>query len=423
MRVYKVNLFYCKILQSQYIYCYHLNHTVYLQQTKGEDVSRFQSDIQSPNLIKALPTGNIEVSHSEGVNIQEIAEFASRYNNKRHFLIASKLLGKYIPARPSTVAMTQKKLAEKMHCINHKTLFLGFAESCSGFGEGVFEQVMAMHPAIADKSSYIHTTRQFDEEKHSIAVAFKEEHSHAVNQVILMPEDDLIKDTFCNAETVVLIEDEITTGNTIKNFLNEYIQHINPHLKRVVILTILDIRTLSHKADLALSFPDIQIMSHSLCSASLRFYKTRDNDIFIPKAVYKSNSLETVLTTGRIGLLPKNKCFDKHLETLKSLDPNTPITVIGTSEYTGLARDIGLQLEKCGYDVEMLCTTRAPLQVGNAIKVKYTFGDHYGDGIEHYLYNFDTKRHPVFFYENKQQANIHKDLHDALQATVITGDE
>ncbi len=372
-------------------------------------------------LKEQLPTGIIEATHSSGVHIQEIAGFASRYNNKRHVLIASKLLGKYIPAKPSIVANAQQTLASFFHANDRKTLFLGFAESCSGFGEGVFKEVLKKSPFLKDKAAYIHTTRQFDIKTHSVSVAFKEEHSHAVNQVVLTPKDNDVRDVFFSADTVVLIEDEITTGKTMHNFLNEYLAKVNPNLKRVTILTLLDIRNVSRKVELAASFPHIQFMTHAMCASSLNFYKEKDNDIFKPRNEYSATPLTISENTGRMGIKYNESDLSQDLESLRlqGLDLSSPITVIGTSEFTNKAKEFGVYIEKMGVDVEMLSTTRAPLKVGNAIKTKMTFSDHYGDGIEHYLYNYDTSRTPVFFYENEEQAHLHSDLHAALGAFYI----
>jgi hypothetical protein len=367
-----------------------------------------------------IPTGRIEVGHIEGKPITEIAGFASRYNNKRHFLIASKVLGKYIPTKPSDISRAQDELASLYIPINHKTLFIGFAESCSGFGNGVFESVLNKNTQLIDKSAYIHTTRQFKDGHHDISIAFKEEHSHAVNQVIMRPKDGKIKDIFENAETIVLVEDEITTGKTIENLLNEYLSLVNNSIKRVVILTVLDVRTLSDKVRLIQSFPRIQIITHALSHSSLLFYKEHDNDVFMPKNKYIGNAISIPLNTGRQGVMYKNDDVSEQVsEIIATVDKSIPITVIGTSEFTHWPKLFAEELEKNGFDVLISSTTRAPLKIGNDIKTKLTFPDHYGEGIEHYLYNLDSERKSIFCYENEEQLNVHTFLHRALDAIAV----
>lgn len=376
------------------------------------------------NLTCELPTGRLSIVHQKGTPLQEIADFASRYNNKRHFLIASKLIGKYVPARPSVIRDAQRTMATLPNLFNCPTLFVGFAESCSGFGEGVFDEILSQQKMLRTQSMYIHTTRQFCSATQDVAIAFKEEHSHAVNQVILNPLDKTQSEIFNTASTVVLIEDEITTGKTIKNFLNEYVSTINNKLKRVVILTLLDIRKTSDKMELGLAFPDLQILSYSMCSSSLQFYKSRDNDVFKQKNSYQHSELNVPLINGRGGLMANDCRRDEAiaLSIMNSISADTPITVIGTSEYTAMPRKVGVILESHGYDVEMLSTTRAPLKIGNAIKTKMTFTSHYGDGVEHYLYNFNTNRQAIFFYESKEQSDMHQSLHASLKAMTFFGE-
>jgi len=189
----------------------------------------------------------------------------------------------------------------------------------------------------------------------------------------------------------------------------------------VIILTLIDIRTIEQKTMLSLAFPQLQITTQSMCTADLSFYKKHDNDIFKPKRSYLANSLPIPLELGRNGIMRQSKNIDEYVKKIMPMDSSTPVTVIGTSEYTNLSRKIGLQLEEMGFDVETLATTRAPLKVGNAIKSKMTFNDHYGDGVEHYLYNFDTNRVAIFVYESEAQAAMHKDLHESLKSKVIVG--
>jgi 5S rRNA maturation endonuclease (ribonuclease M5) len=376
--------------------------------------------LNGTNNLIALPTGDIEVINHTGHPVEEIADFASRYNNKRHVLITSKLLGKYIPTRPSHITSAQIELASKFIPINHKTLFIGFAESCSGFGHGLFEHILDMNNQLIGKSAYIHTTRQFDQDKHKLAIAFKEEHSHAVNQVVMKPEREDIADIFNNAETIVLLEDEITTGNTIKNLLNEYLENINSKIKRVVILTILDVREKSHKVGLIKSFSEIAIMTHSLSEASLRFYKKYDNDTFTQKKKFQEKKLNIILETGRQGILYKELPIINAVSAIEDkVTKDDKLTVLGTSEFSHWPKKIAEELEKSGYDTEVLTTTRAPLKVGNAIKNKITIPDHYGEGIEHYIYNLDTQRKVIFCYESSEQAELHKELHKLLDAIIV----
>jgi len=369
-----------------------------------------------------LPTGTINADTTKGRTLPSIADFASRYNDKRHFLIASKLIGKYIPARPCEIEKAQRELSEQLFPIDHKHFFMGFSESCSGFGQGVFEEAIKQHPRLKGQSGYLHTTRQFKNSKEPISIAFKEEHSHAVDQVVMTPKSKEMRDVYYNAKTIVLVEDEITTGKTIENFLEMYIGGVNNKIVRVVILSILDIRSQSDKIRLITRFPNIQIITHSLCDANVNFYKESENDMFLPKNTNPQKDISICARGGRLGVTEaedSQNIIDACHLIYKELGKNHSITIVGTSEFTHWPRLVASQLEQDGIDVNMLSTTRAPLKVGNSIKSKLAFDDHYGDGIEHYLYNIDLTRMLVFVYENKEQMNMHKELLKSLNALAI----
>lgn len=145
---------------------------------------------------------------------------ASRKNNeKRNFLFVSQLLGKHIPILPEHFFAGCKQLATqyaegkglKIHdgrfVCKKKTLFIGFAETATAMGHGVFEQ-------FDGDITYVHTTRN-DVKNYEFGFEFEEEHSHATQQLFFLEKENAITD----AEEIVIIDDEVTTGNTILNII------------------------------------------------------------------------------------------------------------------------------------------------------------------------------------------------------------
>ncbi|MFV8070012.1 phosphoribosyltransferase domain-containing protein, partial [Enterobacter cloacae complex sp.6730869] len=70
---------------------------------------------------------------------------------------------------------------------------------------------------------------------------FKEEHSHATDHLIYLPDDEEKRRRVTNARTLVLIDDEATTGNTFINLLSALrntgkLQHI----EQVIAVTLTD---------------------------------------------------------------------------------------------------------------------------------------------------------------------------------------
>jgi len=153
----------------------------------------------------------------------ELTDFSSRINSKRGFIFVSKILGKHIPVKPSIMSFYFDKLVKllKEKLNNHETVFIGFAETATGISNYIFESINH------NNSFFIHTTRYlFNKE---IFVEFKEEHSHAPSQILYCPDKENLKEILINAKNIVLIDDEITTGKTIKNIIDT----LKPKLKKL----------------------------------------------------------------------------------------------------------------------------------------------------------------------------------------------
>lgn len=198
---------------------------------------------------------------------EELFSLAIRKNKKRHFLFASTVIGKYLAVHPYRPLLISKLLAAA-YCeevegktptelttllkawkqlpdaeafeeikmqkfdLNEKTLFIGFAETATGLGHGVFS-------TFNGPCAYLHTTRAHlvDEVPELI---FREEHSHAVGHNCFARElPDMA--TF---ESVVLIDDEITTGNTALNLIKAL--HQEAGIQSFAVLSLLDWREEQH---------------------------------------------------------------------------------------------------------------------------------------------------------------------------------
>ncbi|WNS47028.1 phosphoribosyltransferase family protein [Paenibacillus sp. MMS20-IR301] len=196
---------------------------------------------------------------------------AARINKKRSFLFVSKVLGKHIPVNPYTPLLSGAALAlllylemsedaadremmdklmdQAVHGLIHPeyaeeayrdllaaclvlprpVLFIGFAETATALGH-------SMYNMFARGASYIHTTREHIPELESV-VTFEEEHSHAVDHLCYALNSKLLSGT----EPVVLVDDEITTGNTAINTIRD-IQSKFPR-REYVVASLLDWRS------------------------------------------------------------------------------------------------------------------------------------------------------------------------------------
>jgi len=197
---------------------------------------------------------------------EALFSMAARKNKKRGFLFVSKVLGKHIPVHPLTPLLgsgalagcyaeallgdstilkqcdfsraftdpavrqaTWEKICEQRIRLSRPTLFIGFAETATALGHGVFA-------CFDGPARYIHTTR---EEIPSLvdALQFQEEHCHAPEHRCY----PLDPEVFGADSDIVLVDDEITTGKSALNFIRA-IQSRYPR-QRYTVLVLLDWRS------------------------------------------------------------------------------------------------------------------------------------------------------------------------------------
>ncbi len=151
---------------------------------------------------------NIKENKSSFADRQLVMMVKRENNKKRNYLLVDSKQGKHIPANPSDVIKLFLELGEelKKSVGDEKILFIGFAETATAVGAGV--------ASCFPDSYYLHTTRETDDGRKPV-VEFKEEHSHAVEQILYCDDWDSISDV----DRIIFVEDEITTGKTIMNFI------------------------------------------------------------------------------------------------------------------------------------------------------------------------------------------------------------
>ncbi|MFN2562210.1 MAG: phosphoribosyltransferase [Jatrophihabitans sp.] len=161
--------------------------------------------------------------------LTDLVQVALRRNPRRAHLLVSTVLGKHVPADPRTVHDTGLELGRVVGKTldGRSALVLGFAETATGLGHCVAEALGA---------DYLHSTRR------SVAGvaargSFEEEHSHATSHQLL-PEDPGL---FARTETLVLVDDELSTGRTARNTIREL--HGAAPRSHYAIAALVDLRT------------------------------------------------------------------------------------------------------------------------------------------------------------------------------------
>jgi hypothetical protein len=331
----------------------------------------------------SLKTGTLKIKESTELN--RLLSFSSRINKKRGFFFVSKVLGKHIPTTPSIMESTYKELANLIPKSEEKTLFVGFAEAATALGQGVFEALNQ------DNSFYMHSSRF--KTSHEVLLSFQEEHSHAPSHIFYAPQDKSLQELLENITRIVLIDDEVTTGNTANNLIEEF-KKILPKVKTYTLITILDWS--SKKYD---NF-DI----YSLYKGHFSFEKnTKDFSNTIKSEAKDIPSLEKVIpyNFARYGTKKLNIDVKKYIK-LEDFR-NKKVLVLGTAEFMYAPYLLAKVLEDAGVETYFQATTRSPINIDGAITSKIEFKDNYFENIDNFLYNVIDRDYDkvIVCYETK----------------------
>ncbi|MFB8140208.1 phosphoribosyltransferase [Streptomyces parvus] len=168
--------------------------------------------------------------------LRELLGLALRRNPKRAHLLVSNVLGKHVPQRPSVVYGAGYGLGERVRALlgeeeARRAVVLGYAETATGLGHAVAD-------GLRD-APYLHSTRR---PVAGVAQAggFEEAHSHATSH-LLLPEDPALLAQGAEASTLVLVDDEFSTGNTVLNTIRA-LHELHPR-DRYVIVALVDMRS------------------------------------------------------------------------------------------------------------------------------------------------------------------------------------
>jgi len=397
--------------------------------------------------------------------LTSVFDNAIRDNAKRRFLFVSKVLGKHIPILPTTlqiigrllasawyediealtmtdtielssylplltsyvlekhtkindevilkeimIKLSKSGLLEKQYTLKEKTLFIGFAETATGIAQSVF--------SCFSNAGYIHTTR---EQINGMLpeFVFTEEHSHATEHMLYINDKNFLKDY----ERIVLVDDELTTGNTARNLIS------NLPGNKFGILTILDWRNKTQQESLN-NFDSKAVIVSSLIKGTLDTvveYATETIDKQIefcsPSNAYYQELYVNSHVKGE-NLVVSNGCFgitsDDQLKInlimkkigallLKQRKPGN-LLCLGTEEFIYIPCALSSML---GDGVYFHSTTRSPIiSYDNAdycIKNKFSFISPYDEKRTNYVYNIPKGFYKqVFVFLEKEISNVSK---------------
>lgn len=380
-----------------------------------------------------------------GVNDFDLFDMAKRVNKKRSFLFVSKVLGKHLPAKASNVLYYSMLLARRLNEVfvgsedtfdwsmdpdcfvkdnldryyknDKKLLFIGFAETATGLGQCVFDRF--------ENSVYFQTTREVIDGVDSV-LTFEEEHSHATSHYCYVN-----REVLNNRDTIVLVDDEVTTGNTSLNIIKD-IQKKYPRDEYVVV-SYLNWMSEEEKLKYAefekvegIKIKFVYLLAGEIDRSyveSLKESEITDVDV---RAEIDMVDIHTdvfrdaggyIKETGRFGLSHVENQELKRLikETTLAKNPNT--LVIGDGELMYLPIMIAYYLG----NASVKTTTRSPIHVesveGYLIKDGLRFDSLDGKDIKMHLYNnVDEHKNAVIVVENVLAIDRVSNLVDKLYA-------
>ncbi len=375
-----------------------------------------------------LPSGRLDVHiHEEtpdfGLNV--LCDFAARNNPKRGFLVVSKVLGRHIPSDPLLMHRVHGTLAAKLASTDlpGPVVFMGMAETAICLGQAVHDTYANLTERQGD-TMFLHSTRQIlDGDEDGIVAEFSEPHSHAARHIVYSPLQFQLKAMLKAARSLVLIDDESSTGTTFMNAARAMAQLV-PCLQVVSTAVITD---WSNGADWRQK-EGWKGASVALLRGELSWHGRADFVSETPP-VTNTGALGHVANSfdyGRRGTatpyhrLPAGASYAQFAGAITRSIKAQSYLVVGTGEFTYPAYRLALAMRERGHKVCVQATTRSPVHLGGAIGSVLRFADNYGADVPNFLYNaqpIDGQK--VIIVCETGEASIDPTLVEALDAHVI----
>lgn len=359
-----------------------------------------------------LPGGTLDITvRHETMPLDLLCGFAARNNARRGFLIVSRVLGRHLPSRPSAMAAAANALAARIAAdLPGPVLFVGLAETAICLGQSVHAAWAAA--TARDDSLFLHSTRQ------QLDVApiatFDEPHSHASAHLLHAPADDTLAARMARARSLVLVDDEASTGTTLVNAARA-IRGVVPGIERIVTAVLTD---WSDGAAYLRAMP-VAASAVALIAGKLDWRAEGtvpvSFDSPFPGALGRMTAHSNV---GRRGIDRDPPGIAARAAALAGPAPER-LLVLGTGEFTYIPFVLARALEAAGHDVVMQATSRSPVRIGGVIETALTFADNYATGVPNYAYNLEKRGRRVLICHETPRGSVDRALIAALDAETV----
>lgn len=362
--------------------------------------NHFSSDIRKMVMAKQkiveLSRGTLTLTYQNKGKYQldDLLGFAERINPKRAFLFVSKVLGRHIPVAPRQMRQAFTDLANLIpDDLPEPILVVGMAETAVGLSAGFHQILKQRYPNVL----LLNSTRHAQNGK--LLTTFSEDHSHASQHLLYQSDDEAINQQLFATKTLIMVDDEASTGKTCQNVVTALQQAGLNQLQQVHLATLVDwsLAKITPK-----SLSNILFCRHHLLSGNWHWVeKNATANISMPDVATTKAGSQPLLDTGSWGRLPTMysdtglKFLQKSL--INQLDvallKNKKVLVLGSNEFVWLPFLLAEYLENQWVNVKFSALTRSPIAINtdSAIKSVITFYDNYGLGMTNFVYNVEIQ--------------------------------
>lgn len=317
--------------------------------------------------------------------VEDMLGIAQRENNtKRGYLLVNRFQAKHIPVKPGKAMQLFQELCMQIKLDNKSEhiVFIGFAETATAIGAAVASY-------FSENVYYIQTTREDMPQRFSI-VDFREEHSHATEQRLYCCDRNIL----LKADKIYFVEDEITTGKTILNFIHALKKNgIHKEYGAVSIVNSMNEEQRKQYEDEKVKLHWLVQLENTFDSLTFDEYQLEEQQIDRRKQV---NIIEIAgKKEPRCGVWMKE--YDLACRLLADeilykveIEKNQEILVLGTEEcmYPALRCAKKLEEEKSGINVVCHATTRSPIVPDSCLlKNRISLDSVYEHGRKTFLYH------------------------------------
>lgn len=340
--------------------------------------------------------------------VEDVVKMAKRHNNpKRDFLFVNTLLGKHIAVSGVDAIEMHQSLGDEVYqlflrkdWVDKKVLLVGFAETATALAQSLmFYALHYKEKFPLNVVAYVQTTRENIAENDFINISFEEEHSHATTQKLYF-------DPSLDYDVVLFVEDEITTGNTILNFIAQFEKYQSG--KQYAVASILNWQNDADEQKFVEKGVETAYLVRGKIKEELPQFSILEGytlDLFDKVAQYElelsaTNNPRLPMTMGEF---EKYEYFGniegKILKKILAIRPSKPkVLVIGTEENMFLPTVLASML-----NADVKATTRSPIEpspaAGYPISSRTVLNSAYEGKRTTYLYNMefeDLKKYHLF---------------------------